>query len=140
MLYKSKPYLSYLSWANDWMESGMFMKWWIKTWIYAPRQHTNVPASCIMNWWNWGPRLGHLSWDRIQLFFFLQNRLLWEIIVSKKKLWSKRRTQRHQLLRKSRKNKWRRLHQEGGKTQTLSLPNTLQDQQQFYIIRISFWG
>ena len=41
-----------------------------KTWIYAPRHHTNVPESCIVNWWNWGPLFGHLSWDQIQLFFF----------------------------------------------------------------------
>ena len=24
------PYLSFLSWSNNWMESGMFMKWWEK--------------------------------------------------------------------------------------------------------------
>ena len=65
-----KPYLSFLLWMSNWM------KWHVhvmmtkkKTWLYAPRQHPNMLEFCIVNWWNWGPRLGHFSWNRIQLFF-----------------------------------------------------------------------
>ena len=108
------PYISFLSWENNWMESGMFMKWWEKKHGYMPHDSIQMCLKRVL----WTGEVEEcdlviLLWTKFNSFPFQK-----PIVVGDKREGSRGLQEEHGHWiagEVSRRRNWRQLHQKGGK-------------------------
>ena len=109
------PYLSFLSWANNWMESGMFMKWWEKKNVpYIPHDSIQMCLKRVL----WTGEVEEC--DLVILLWTKFNSFPLQKPIDVGDKWEGSRglqeEHRHWFAGEvSRRRNWRQLHQEGGK-------------------------
>ena len=100
-------YLSFLSWANNWMESGMFMKWWEKKRGYMPHDSIQICLKLV----SWIGEVEEcdlviLLWTKSNSFPLQKSTAVGDSLQVRRS-HGLQEGRRHQLLLKSCRKKWR---------------------------------